>query len=59
MFMLFLFFTQFILIEGMCVSSFILFLLKFQVLVPSESKTLHLYEARYLGLLEEVLYRLY
>lgn len=27
----------------------------FQVLVPSESKTLHLYEARYLALLEEVL----
>ncbi|ONI35807.1 hypothetical protein PRUPE_1G555700 [Prunus persica] len=25
-----------------------------EVLVPSESKTLHLYEARYLGLLEEV-----
>ncbi|KAA8538696.1 hypothetical protein F0562_028323 [Nyssa sinensis] len=26
-----------------------------QALVPSESKTLHLYEARYLALLEEVL----
>lgn len=59
MFMLFLFFTQFLPIEGLCVTSFILFLLKFQVLVPAESKTLHLYEARYLGLLEEVLYSLY
>ncbi|ONI35813.1 hypothetical protein PRUPE_1G555700 [Prunus persica] len=28
-----------------------------EVLVPSESKTLHLYEARYLGLLEESLMR--
>ncbi|KAK9270147.1 hypothetical protein L1049_025723 [Liquidambar formosana] len=28
-----------------------------QVLVPSESKTLHLYEARYLALLEESLFR--
>ena len=30
-----------------------------QVLVPSETKTLHLYEARYLALLEEVLLLLF
>ncbi|KAJ9675923.1 hypothetical protein PVL29_024746 [Vitis rotundifolia] len=30
-----------------------------QVLIPSESKTLHLYEARYLALLEEVLFSSY
>ncbi|BAH95159.1 Os11g0219000 [Oryza sativa Japonica Group] len=28
-----------------------------EVLIPSECKTLHLYEARYLALLEEALYR--
>jgi len=28
-----------------------------EVLIPSESKTLHLYEARYIALLEEALYK--
>uniref|UniRef100_M1CJF0 ATP-dependent peptidase n=1 Tax=Solanum tuberosum TaxID=4113 RepID=M1CJF0_SOLTU len=43
-----------------CASSSELPLLPFpidQVLVPSETKTLHLYEARYLALLEESLFK--